>query len=169
MRTFLLNGTAFDEGDTLTITAPELGTVEVSTTLQPFSNGKVVGLQLNWLTKPTGCLSTARLSLYSNGQSYHTMQLAYHCSCGYNVHPRSLLWFDLQFSSRFIEVEAARKDDRDIPFVNLPRAAEPVVKPLHTVELEQTATVAPMPVAKPKPILPEPEVNVGRHGQFQLF
>lgn len=123
----------------LTVIAPELGLVEVVATVQPFSHDKVIGLQLDWQRPPgPACRDTAKLSFYSNGQNYHTLQLAYHCPCAINVHRRYLRWSGLK-----IEGNTIRADD----------AAEPE-KPLKPLELppirpEPVAQTTAKPIEKP--------------------
>lgn len=170
MNTFQLAGQTFTEGDKLTITTPELGTLIATTTIQPFSNGKVIGLELTPLLFVFNC--TAKLSLYSNGQAYHTMQLAYLCGCARNVHRRYLEWFDLIIEGDTIRAGTARPEKSLAP-LTIPEAkpapvVEPVIKPLHEVPVE-TAKVAPLPTKKPRPVKPDPGQKVGNHGQFTLF
>jgi len=162
MRTFELNGQPFEEGGTLTITTLELGSIEVKTTVQNFSKGHVLGLDLGWIKTPQSCEvnfrqgTNARLSFYTNGMGYTTLQLAYHCSCGHNVHPRSLEWDNLQINGNVITAGSARQEKRRIP--------APIVPPPPTVIARpQTATPALKKEAK------KPVTKASDDGQFKLF
>ncbi|MVM36061.1 hypothetical protein GO755_38970 [Spirosoma sp. HMF4905] len=151
-RTFLLAGQTFTEGDKLTIITPELGTLIATTTIQPFGANKVVGLELTPLLFVTNCSS--KLSFYSNGQGYHTLQLAYHCGCGHNVHPRSLQWFGLEIDGTTIRAKEPARPEKPLKPLVLP--------PIKTEQLAIKPEVKPV-------IKPEPEVSANKKGQFLLF
>ena len=151
MKQFILNGQTFTEGDPLTITTAEHGTFEVSTAVQ-FGHGSVVSLELRPVAPVDTC--AANWSLYSNGQQYHSLQLAYLCSCPPSVHQRSMQWLGITIDGNTVQAGEARPEKPltpTIPFKNLP--SSPVVE----------ATAAPKAQA---PVL---EITTDRHGQIQLF
>ena len=147
MRQFTLNGRIFTEGDTLTITTAEHGSFGVSTAVQ-FGHDSVVSLTLTPINQAPGCL--ANWSLYTNGQQYHSLQLAYHCSCPHNAHRRSLGWMAVTIDGSTVQAGEARSEKPlppTIPFKNLP----------------------PSPVVAPEYEAPILETKANQHGQIQLF
>lgn len=162
MNTFKLNGQTFDENHILTITTPEIGTVQVAATIQSFSQGHVLGLDLGWIKTPQPCLANvkertnARLSFYSNNMGYETLQLAYHCPCGHSAHVRSMEWDNLQIQGDMILTGPARQDKKMKPAPIVPSPPTVIARP-------QTATPVLKKDAK------KPVSKASDDGQFKLF
>lgn len=147
---FLINGESFANGDLFTITTPELGTLEAPASKQDYGTGLVVGLTFGWIKTPLPCTYqngfNARLSFYTNGEGYHTLQLAYFCSCSYEAHNHGLTWYDLRIEGNVITAPGLG---------------------VHFNQPHTHPVVSAFAHLKPKPVLPDPAVN--KKGQFQLF
>ncbi|WP_338871661.1 hypothetical protein WBJ53_25980 [Spirosoma sp. SC4-14] len=153
MNTFEIHGNTFSDGDLFTIIAPELGYVEAAATRQEYGGGTVVGLTFGWIQTHLPCFyskaGNARLSFYTNGQLYNTLQLAYFCSCPYDAHNHYLTWYDVKIDGNQIEAPSL-----GVHF------NQPHNHRLHSAFDQQRSK--PLPVVQP-----DPEVN--SKGQFLLF
>lgn len=138
MKTFNLNGQSFTEGDCLTIITPEFGTLPTTTTIQSYSHGSVVGLALTPLSNGPTC--QANLSLYTNGNGYHTLQLAYVCSCAHNVHRRYYEWFDWQLEGYTVTTGQALQEKPLAPVYIPPRKEAPRPTVEEKLNAEQLVT-----------------------------
>ena len=160
MATFELNGTTFNEGDPLIISAPELGTIEVSTALRGFSRDKIVGLTLGLVKTPLPCRSTAhrddvnaRMELYSNGEGYVNVGVFYCCSCGYNAHNHALEWSDLTIEGNRITA------NRLGGFNNMPHFHPVVDGYQHLAPRPARVETPPPPLPEPVAVKPKAEVK----------
>lgn len=170
MSTFMLNGCSYENGDQFRITTPELGTLEVNALNQHYGKGSVVGLDLGFIKTQLPCTAwngnyNARLSLYSNGEDYNTIQLAYHCSCSYNVHSHCLTWYDLLIDG--FDIVAPNLGQHFNQPHNHPTIASFCYLPqIHPVIIGLgTAKTEVIPKRK-GPVSPDPET--GKHGQFLI-
>lgn len=157
MSQFILNGCSYENGEMFRITTPELGTLEVHALDQMYGKGSVVGLDLGFIKTPLPCTAwkgryNAKLSLYSNGENYNTLQLAYHCTCPYDQHNHCLTWYDLQIDGFNIVAPNLGQHFNQIH-------NHPVVEGFSYLKPK------PKPVRK-GPVSPDPET--GKHGQFLL-
>ncbi|MCX6217659.1 hypothetical protein [Spirosoma sp.] len=162
MRNFQLNGTEFNEESTLTVTAPELGTITATPLVQTFiTQGSVLGLDLGWLQTAHPCQApgqtgNARLSLYSNGKAYHSLQLAYLCPCPHQAHNRSLRWM-VSIDGDAVRADSLGTESRErhnhalaAGYEHLqPERVEPATVPVRIVKPQVAPKPLPWPVATP--------------------
>lgn len=154
---FTLNGCSYEVTERFRITTLELGCIEVYCRDIQYTKGTVVSLDLGFIKTQLPCIAyngpyNAKLSLYSNGEGYNTLQLAYHCSCSYSQHSHCLTWFDLQIDGFDISASSLGYHFNQVhnhPVVNSFSYLKP--KPKHV---------------RKGPVWPDPET--GKHGQFLL-
>ncbi|GAB3881184.1 hypothetical protein [Spirosoma agri] len=159
MNTYLVNKQSFRDGDSFIVVTPELGQIHVTATKQEYSTGTIVGLDMGWIKTGLPCQQkhNARLSFYSNGAGYHTLQLAYFCLCGYHVHNHCLTWFNLAIEGNTIIAHELGYHFNQ-PH-NHPVTAGYQLK-------QQQIKLEALLVAKPV-VVPDPQV--GSKGQLMLF
>lgn len=162
--TFKLGEKTFTEGDTLVITTPEFGTVEVHAYPNGISRGLILGLDMGYIKTPLACESSmrkgvnARLTLYSNGEGYVNLMMNYCCTCPYELHNHALEWNDLAIEGNVIKANSIGgyyRMKHNHPLAEGYEYLQPKpVTPLSAPALPRPAPVAAPPV--PKPAAPEP-------------